>query len=489
MILAKLSPFFAADLETLRRCAGLSSLWKQELASVAALYERDTGTDALIGGVQAARRLIRIFICKLENNQAFRDQVLSAPLTDWASFAEPPVSRVLQLRLADQLYIVRGRGDVPVLEVGDQARYIGAKLFEHCVKDGLSFDINVHDENFTALLMNAADTDGIEKLAKHFLQTRENITARILVTHNLPRWPVIETDPEKQRLYRNFIKPYREKAFSGAMRSVLTMIPTPKDADVDGLEYRDYAELYFRMCDQPWDLIKRAQGKLIEKLNAGKMLRFTNSDGTDLSMDIDGFTFCNSVIARNIPGSEVFSAPKIDSTQGLIVAHGRFTVKEDAGTVIENLRLRFDKGELIEAIAEKGQTHLDKALSIDAGARRIGEIGIGTNPYLKRHLASILLSEKIGGSFHVALGDAYTMTDYMGDPVRVDNGNRSQLHWDITTMLYGKQGRILLDDTPIMIDGLFTDPILDVLNRGWQSLPFDARPPEWQKIYPSKEAS
>jgi len=34
-----------------------------------------------------------------------------------------------------------------------------------------------------------------------------------------------------------------------------------------------------------------------------------------------------------------------------------------------------------------------------------------------------------------------------------------------------------------MVDGIFLDPALDVLNRGWQAVPFDQRPPAWQEIY------
>ena len=428
--------------------------------------------------------MIRIFVAGRENDAALKDRLSSAALTNWGDFTEPPAPRALQDSLTDMLYIVRDRNEVPLIELGDQARYIGVKLFDRCVAEHLTFDVSVHDENFSTLLMDACDEAGIGALAAHTIKTRENITTRILVHHNLPVWEVIKPDETKQRLYRTLLAPWREKVLSGKLRSVLTSIPTTKDAEVDQIDYKEYAELYFRMCDQPWDLIKTAQYALIEKLNAGKILRFTNSDGTDLKMNIDGFTFCNSVVARNIPGSEVFSAPAINSTNGTIAAKGRFSSKEEAGAIMEDITLVFKDGLLVSARAEKGQAHLDQALSVDAGAKRIGEIGIGTNPYLKRHVASILLSEKIGGSFHVALGDAYTMTDYLGDPVVVDNGNRSHLHWDITTMLVGKQGRITLDGADIMIDGLFTDPALDVLNRGWQAMPFDQRPAEWQKIYP-----
>jgi aminopeptidase len=93
---------------------------------------------------------------------------------------------------------------------------------------------------------------------------------------------------------------------------------------------------------------------------------------------------------------------------------------------------------------------------------------------------NILLVEKVGGSFHLALGNAYTFNEYAGNPVKVDNGNRSLDHWDITTMLIGKQGVIELDGKPIMKDGLFLDPKLDILNRGWAAIPEDKRPDYWK---------
>lgn len=485
MILERTSPYFAADALRLRAAAATTdTLWADEARKCLAAYEADIPTDAAIGAVQAARRVIRIHACGLERSQSLKGELAAIALTDWGGFTEPPAPRAMQDRLAEMLYIVSARTDVPLIEMGDQARYIGAALFDRCVRDGLAFDISVTDDTFSAVLLRHADEAGVAALAAQFLEARDGITARILVHHNLPVWESVEAPQDRQKLYRTLVQPYRARVLSGKMRSVLTSIPTVRDAAVDGIDYADYTELYFRMCDQPWDHIRAAQYRLIEKLDATSMLRFTNADGTDLAMDITGFTFCNSVIARNIPGSEVFSAPRIDSTTGTIVAKGRFAAKDEAGAVMEDLTLRFENGYLAEARARTGQEHLTRAIETDEGARRIGEIGIGTNPYLKRHVASILLSEKIGGSFHVALGDAYTMTDYMGDPVHVDNGNRSQLHWDITTMLVGKQGRIIADGAPIMENGLFTDPALDVINRGWAALPYDERPEQWQEIYP-----
>jgi len=271
--------------------------------------------------------------------------------------------------------------------------------------------------------------------------------------------------------------PYNKRRSSGEMFYTLTQIPTLKDSVIDQIPYSEYLTLFFEMCDQPWDQIGAAQAQLIAEFNAAKIVHITNNDGTDITMDIDGFTFANSLIAKNVPGSELFSAPRIDSTNGTIVAKGRFTRGEQ---VIENLNLTFKDGVLVDYHADIGQDIFEHIINIDEGARRIGELGIGTNPHLKRHVANGLLVEKIGGSFHVALGAAYTYTEYMGVPVKMDNGNVSALHWDITTMLYGKDGRITLDGRVMMEDGFWTDPRYDVLNRGWAALPPGDVPDYWR---------
>ncbi len=237
------------------------------------------------------------------------------------------------------------------------------------------------------------------------------------------------------------------------------------------------------MSDQPWPQISDAHKVLIEKFNNASMARFTNKYGTDISMSLVhengiSFTFCNSLIAKNVPGSEIFSAPRLDSVQGRIVSKGRFC--EDNVNTITNLTLEFDKGRLVSWDAEEGVEHFTRFVENDPNNRYVGELGIGTNPHLKRHVANTLLVEKIGGSFHLALGDAYTMTHYLGDPVHVDNGNRSVDHWDITTMLHGAEGRIILDGEVIMENGEFLDPRLDVLNRGWLAIPQEERPEYWQ---------
>jgi aminopeptidase len=84
-------------------------------------------------------------------------------------------------------------------------------------------------------------------------------------------------------------------------------------------------------------------------------------------------------------------------------------------------------------------------LDSDPGARFLGEFAIGTNYQINRFTKSILLDEKIGGSFHLALGAGYPETGSV---------NRSQIHWDMICDMR-QDSEILADGEVIYSDGEF----------------------------------
>jgi len=466
MLLKDISPYFKIRLERLARWASVPSLWRDHADKLldAAADEDLLHADDAFDLLHRIQRLEYIFSARMENNKEFRDQFYRGEFPTWCDFVSPPVSNELQQGLADKLYNVSKKTDVPMLEMGDHARKVGCFLFDKCVEEKVKFDVSIFDENFKALLINNAEDDQVASFGETYALTRSHITNRILARYNLPDHIAIPMDDRKVKIYNDSAYVFREWIMSGKILSTLTTLPSRADATVDGLDYETYCRDYFTMCNQDWDLIDTVQGKLIEKLDAAKTLRFTNNDGTDLSMDVDGFTFCNSTVARNIPGSESFSAPRRDSVNGTVVAKGKFSVKGDQSSIIEDITMHFKDGYLYDYKIGKNLKIFEKTISIDEGARYVGEIGIGTNPFWRTHVSSIIIAEKIGGSFHIALGDAYKFEKYMGTPVKVDNGNRSHLHWDITTMLWGKEGKIYADGEVIMDDGKWLDPQLSALN-------------------------
>jgi aminopeptidase len=281
------------------------------------------------------------------------------------------------------------------------------------------------------------------------------------------------TISKKEKLYYLERKGEIMKQMYEKATYVITKWPTHKEAAQEGLSYEEYLQMYIEACNRPWEEIKKAQALLVRKLNEGKKLTFiANKDDLDVSkrtcvsMSIEDMTFVNSTVDRNYPGSEVFSAPVLNSVNGQIYAAGRYSY---LGKVMENIRLEFKEGKVVKATAEKGDEGLQEILDMGEGARYLGEIAFGTNSGLNRRFHNPLLNEKTCGSFHFALGHCYEITEYNGEPVNVNNGNtedKTQNHWDVTILMHESAGGgiVILDGEILQIDGFFIDPELSILN-------------------------
>ena len=148
----------------------------------------------------------------------------------------------------------------------------------------------------------------------------------------------------------------------------------------------------------------------------------------------------NSDGRRNMPSGEVFTGPVETSASGVV----RFGVPSSPrGVEVAGVELSFREGVVVSARADRGDDVLQAMLATDDGARRLGEIGIGTNFGIDRAVGMTLLDEKIGGTVHLALGRSYPETG---------GTNESAIHWDLICDLR-KGGRLTADSTPILVDG------------------------------------
>jgi aminopeptidase len=112
---------------------------------------------------------------------------------------------------------------------------------------------------------------------------------------------------------------------------------------------------------------------------------------------------------------------------------------------VSGVRMRFEDGKVVDASAEHGEDFLLEMLDTDEGARRLGELGIGTNYGIATGTKEILLDEKIGGTVHLAVGMSYPET----------NGkNTSAVHWDMVCDLR-QGGTITVDGEELQRDGGF----------------------------------
>ncbi len=236
-------------------------------------------------------------------------------------------------------------------------------------------------------------------------------------------------DPKKLQLQaqaqQELMKTYLGRAAAGDLKWVLTNFPCPayaQDADMSLSEYEDfvYSATY---CDQDdpvteWQRIHDEQQKVVDWLN-GKKEVVLKSPNVDLSLSVEGRTFINSDGSNNMPSGEVFTGPVEDSANGWV----KFTYPAiEKGKEVTGIRLEFKDGKVVNATADKNEEFLLAMLDTDEGSRYLGEFAIGTNYGIQKFTKSILYDEKIGGSFHMAVGIGYPETG---------SKNVSSIHWDM----------------------------------------------------------
>ncbi|EYB66611.1 peptidase M29, aminopeptidase II [Deinococcus phoenicis] len=228
----------------------------------------------------------------------------------------------------------------------------------------------------------------------------------------------------------------------------LTLFPTPHAAAQAGMTEAEFGAFVMRamFLDRPdpaaaWGEVRAMQARLIERLSRADTVRI-EAPGTDLTLRVGGRTWANSDGKRNMPSGEVFTGPHEDNAEGVVT----FTIPASyGGQMVRGARLVFRAGEVVEASAEEGGDVLRAALATDPGARRLGELGIGTNFGIQTPTGNILFDEKIGGTVHLALGRSYPETGGV---------NGSAIHWDLITDLR-QGGRLSLDGEVVQEGGRF----------------------------------
>jgi aminopeptidase len=253
-------------------------------------------------------------------------------------------------------------------------------------------------------------------------------------------------DPARMARAARARAPVREAALR--RRWCGTLWPTPAGAQRAGMGMARFADFVRRATfldrDDPqaaWRELHDLQARVIERLSRASELRI-EAEGTDLRLSVAGRTWVNSDGKRNMPSGEVFTGPLEDSAEGRI----RFTIPSGPGGVeVAGIELELREGRVVGASAERGQEYLLATLDTDAGARALGEIGIGTNPGIDRPIGAILFDEKIGGTVHLALGRSYPETG---------GTNESVVHWDMICDLRAG-GRLSADGEVVQQDGVF----------------------------------
>ena len=224
-------------------------------------------------------------------------------------------------------------------------------------------------------------------------------------------------------------------------RWCLVRVPNPAFARQAGVQEDTLLDMFFKACLLDWDEMNQKWGSWAERLNRGSQVHLVGKE-TDLRFSTRGRTWMVGDGRNNMPDGEINTAPVENSVEGTMYFEFPGVL---SGRLVHDIRLRWERGTLVEATSSTNQDFLRSILATDPNASRIGEFALGTNPFINLFCKDILIDEKIGGTVHIALGRAYPESG---------GTNQSAIHWDIIKDTRS-EGAVTVDDQLVLHNGQF----------------------------------
>jgi aminopeptidase len=343
-------------------------------------------------------------------------------------------------------------GEVVSIDGESAAEPLLSAIYEEVLKAGAHPILNMSLEGQAAAYFKHASDAQIDWVSPVAEWMVENADVRIAVGASTNTRELSAVPPERQTRRQTamgkLMARSMERSADGSFRWCYTLFPTSAYASEAEMSLTDYEDFYYGAClatdGDPltaWERASAETTRLAEWIQGREEVHVT-APGTDIRLGIAGRTFIPCVGDRNMPDGEFFTGPVEDSIEGEVTFHLPAVI---GGREVAGVRLHFESGKVVDASAERGERYLIELLDTDDGARRLGEVGIGTNYGIDRGTREVLLDEKIGGTVHMAVGRSYPESG---------GKNESAVHTDLVCDLR-QGGRIEVDGELLQEDGKF----------------------------------
>jgi aminopeptidase len=344
------------------------------------------------------------------------------------------------------------KGDVCVIQSTSAAEVLVQAIYEEVLRAGGLPVMQLTSEGAKSAFFELAGPEQLDWIAPPATWAAENADVQIGVMSDVNARELSKIDPKKQaraqKARRGLMETSMKRSAAGDYRWSLTLFPTHAYASEAGMSLREYEDFYYAAClatdSDPltaWQRQSDQVNHLAEWIEGKEEVRI-QGPGTDITLGTSGRHWIPCTGEHNMPDGEFFTGPIEDSANGEI----RFSFPASyGGRTVSGVRFRFEDGKVVDASADQGEEFLIEMLDTDEGARRLGELGIGTNYGISTGTKEILLDEKIGGTVHLAVGMSYPETG---------GENSSAVHWDMVCDLR-EGGRISVDGVELQRDGRF----------------------------------
>ena len=343
-------------------------------------------------------------------------------------------------------------GDVCVIQSTCAAELLVQSVYEEVLRAGGLPIMQLTTSGAQAAFYDLASDEQLDWIPPTATWTTENADVRIAIMGEVNARELSRADPKKQaraqKARKDLMDTAMRRSAAGEYRWALTLFPTQAYASEAGMSLRRYEDFYYEAClatdGEPvtaWERQSDEVRRLTDWMQGRREVRI-RAPGTDITLGVEERRWIPCVGEHNMPDGEFFTGPVEDSVTGEV----SFSFPASyGGRTVSGVRLRFEDGKVVDASAEQGEELLIEMLDTDPGARRLGELGIGTNYGIATGTKEILLDEKIGGTIHMAIGMSYPETG---------GRNSSAVHWDMVCDLR-EGGSITVDGVELQRDGRF----------------------------------
>ena len=341
---------------------------------------------------------------------------------------DPRVAKLADLLINYSLGL--GPGQLVRIDGGTVAAPLVTELYREALRAGANAHTRVLVEEVEVIDVYEGSEEQLVFVSEIERFEIENLDALITICADRNTRAFSRADPGRvsRRIAsrRALTNRYWERIDDGEARWVGTRFPThahAQDADMSLTEYEDfvYGACHVRDDEDPvahWQRVSVELNARARELETFRELRIVGPD-TDLRVNVEGRSWLAADGKLNMPDGEVFTSPVETETAGDV----RFSFPAIfRGRGVEDVRLRFEGGQVVHAEAAGGNDYLQSLLAMDEGARTLGELAFGLNYEIGRFTRDILFDEKIGGTMHLALGSGFK---------KLGSQNESGLHWDM----------------------------------------------------------
>jgi len=353
------------------------------------------------------------------------------PQTVSVTITMDPRTKALAKLVVDYALKVKKNENV-VLSGGIEAEPFLLALYKEVLLRGAPPDLRISIRETGPFFFKHAKKHQIEKFPSSFDYQVKNAQKYVGILTETNTRSLANANPKKMAARDKIVKPISTYICNGRPHIQRSSVAYPCQALAQEAEMslNEYENFVYGACLQDWNKIGKKMNQILNVFKKGKSVHLIG-EGVDLKFQIHGKLAKSDLDGENIPMGEVFMAPVRESLNGWI----KFDYPAiEASKEVTDIYLKFMNGKVIESTATKNEDFLHTMLNVDENASYVGEFGIGMNPKITKFTKNLLFDEKMGGTIHLALGQAYK-----------DNGggNDSSIHWDIVKDM--SKAKIILD--------------------------------------------